>query len=108
MYLSLSLSLYIYIYIYRSSETPAHQGKPHIVPPVRPSMQAAGLQCLKLLIAAASPDPQTRALSGKQVSQKTRSHSKEGCAMTTLADGSASVGFGLHERIIRHLSKHEL
>ena len=29
--------------------------------PVGPRMQAAGLQCLELQIAAASPDPQTRA-----------------------------------------------
>ena len=44
-----------------------------ILTPVRPRMQAAGLQCLKLQIAVASPDPQTRAFPGTQVSQKIRS-----------------------------------
>ena len=41
--------------------------------PVRPRMQAAGLQCLKLHIAVASPDPQTRASPVTQVSRKSRS-----------------------------------
>ena len=41
--------------------------------PVTPRMQAAGLQCLKLQIAAASPDPQTRAFPGTQVSRKIQS-----------------------------------
>ena len=41
--------------------------------PVRPRMQAAGLQCLKLEIAVAFPDPQTHAFPGMQVSRKTRS-----------------------------------
>ena len=49
IYLSLSLSLHIYIYI------TYHQGNPHIgqsrmLAPVRPRMQAAGLQRLKLQI----------------------------------------------------------
>ena len=42
-----------------------NHGNPHIresrtLAPVRPRMQAAGLQYLKLQIAVASPDPQTR------------------------------------------------
>ena len=41
--------------------------------PVGPRMQAAGLQCLKLQIAVAFPDPQTRAFPGAQFSRKTRS-----------------------------------
>ena len=41
--------------------------------PVRPRMQAAGLQCLKLQIAVAFPDPQTRAFPGTELSRKTRS-----------------------------------
>ena len=35
-----------------------------------PRMQAAGLQCLQLQMAVASPDPQTRAFPGTQVSGK--------------------------------------
>ena len=51
---------------------PDHQGNPYIresrmSAPVRPRMQAAGLQCLKLQIAAASPDPQTHAFPGNAV-----------------------------------------
>ena len=34
--------------------------------PMRPRIQAAGLQCLKLQIAVTSPDPQTRAFPGTQ------------------------------------------
>ena len=40
---------------------------------VRPRMQAEGLQCLKLQIAVASPDPQTRAFPGTELSRKTQS-----------------------------------
>ena len=55
-----------------------HQGNLHIrecriLAPVRPRMQAAGLQCLKLQIAVASPDPQTRAFPGTELYRKTRS-----------------------------------
>ena len=62
----------------QSIRWPDHQGNPHIresriSAPVRPRMQAAGLQCLKLQIAVAFPDPQTRAFRGTQVSRKTRS-----------------------------------
>ena len=39
--------------------------------PVRPRMRAAGLQCLRLQIAVASPDPHTRTFPGTQVSRKT-------------------------------------
>ena len=38
--------------------------------PVGPRMQAAGSQCLKLQIAVAFPDPQTRAFPGRLVSRK--------------------------------------
>ena len=38
-------------------------------------MQAAGLQCLKLQIAVALSDPQTRASPSTQVSRKVRSPS---------------------------------
>ena len=59
----------------RSSGKSAYQGNPHIresriLAPGRPRMRAAGLQCLKLLLAVASPDPQTRAFPGTQVSRK--------------------------------------
>ena len=55
---------------------PDHEGNPHIgesrmLAPARPRMQAAGLQRLKLQIAAASPDPQTRAFPGTELSRKT-------------------------------------
>ena len=55
-----------------------HQGNLHIREsclwaPERPRMQAAGLQCLKLQIAVASSDTQTRGFPGTQVSRKTRS-----------------------------------
>ena len=67
--------VYIYIYIYINIY---HQGNQHIresriVAPVGPRMQAAGLQCLKLQIAVAFPDPQTRAFPGTELSRKTRS-----------------------------------
>ena len=54
---------------------PDHQGNPHIresriLAPVRPRMQAAGLRCLKLQIAVASPDPQTCTFPGKELSRR--------------------------------------
>ena len=57
---------------------PDHQGDLHIresrmLAPVRPRKQAAGLQCLKLQIAVASPDPQTRVFPSTQLSWKIRS-----------------------------------
>ena len=57
---------------------PDQQGNPHIreiriLAPVRLRMLAAGLQCLKLQIAVASPDPQTRAFPVTKLSWKTRS-----------------------------------
>ena len=57
---------------------PDHQGNPHvreirILAPVRPRMQASGLQCLKLQIAVAFPDPQTRAFPATELSRKIRS-----------------------------------
>ena len=39
----------------------------------RPRMQAAGLQCLKLQVAVASPGPQTRAFPGTELSWNIRS-----------------------------------
>ena len=57
----------------RSSGKSAYQGRPHNTATVRPRMQAAGLQCLKLQIADASPDPQTRAFPGTQFSRRARS-----------------------------------
>ena len=50
-----------------------HTRESRILVAVRPRMQAAGLQCLKLRIAVAFPDPQNHAFSGTQVSRKTRS-----------------------------------
>ena len=60
------------------SQTTRSSGESHIressiLAPVRSRMQAAGLQCLKFQIAAASPDPQTRTFPGTQVSRKIRS-----------------------------------
>ena len=93
----INICVYIYIYIYihisiyeagldkqrqRSSATQVQMtrssGNPHvrenrILAPVRPRMQAAGLQCLKLQIAVAFPDPQARAFPGTELSRKTRS-----------------------------------
>ena len=46
--------------------------------PVRPMMQAAGLQCLKLRIAVAYPNSQNCAFPGMEFSRKTRSP-KDGC-----------------------------
>ena len=66
----------------RSAGKSAYQGKPHISAPVRPRMQVAGLQCIKLQTAVASPDPQTRAFPGMQISWKTRSHNHR-CAMVS-------------------------
>ena len=48
---------------------------------VRPWMQAAGLQCLELQIAVASPDLQTRAFPGTQVSQKTGHPNSNTCVL---------------------------
>ena len=56
---------------YESDDQIIRDGR--ILAPVRPRMQAAGLQCLKLQIAVASPDPQTRAFPGTELSQKIRS-----------------------------------
>ena len=52
---------------------PDQKGNPHfrasrILAPVRPRMQAAGLQCLMLQIVA-SPNPQTRAFPGTEFSR---------------------------------------
>ena len=44
-----------------------------ILAPVRPGLQAAGLQCLKLQIGVASPETQTRAFPGTELSRKIRS-----------------------------------
>ena len=62
-----------------------HQGNPHIresriLASVRPRMQAASLQWLELQIAAASPDPQTHAFPGTELSQKTPSPNTSGGA----------------------------
>ena len=62
----------------RSAGKSAYQGKLRMLAPVRPRMQAAGLQCLKLQslklqIVVASPDSQTRAVPGTELPQKTRS-----------------------------------
>ena len=60
----------------KSSGKPAYQGREsRILAPARPRMQAAGLQCLELQIAAASPDPQISAFPGTsmELSRKTRS-----------------------------------
>ena len=46
----------------------------HILAPLGPRMQAAGLQCLELQIAAASPGPQARAFPGTELARKIRSH----------------------------------
>ena len=48
-----------------------------ILAPVRLRTQAAALRCLRLQIAVASPDPQTCAFSGTEVSRKTRSPQRE-------------------------------
>ena len=57
---------------------PDQQGNPHnresrTLAPVRLRMRAAGLQCLRLQIAVAFPDPQTLAFPGTELSRKTRS-----------------------------------
>ena len=57
----------------RSAGKPAYQGKPHMLVPVRPAVQSAGLQGLKLPIAVATPDPQTSAFPGMEVSRKIQS-----------------------------------
>ena len=62
---------------------PDQQGKPHvresrILAPVGPRMQAAGLQCLKLQIAVAFPNPQTSAFPDTEVSRKTWSPNSQG------------------------------
>ena len=62
--------IYIHIYIYSSGKS-AHIREGRILVPVRPRMQAAGLQCAKLQIAAAFPDPQTRAFPGTEFSWRT-------------------------------------
>ena len=54
-----------------------HIGESRILAPEGPGMQAAASQCLVLQIAAASPDPQTRAFPGTHVSRKTRLPDKE-------------------------------
>ena len=48
-------------------------GGKHVLAPVRPRLQAAGLQCLKLQVAVAFPDPQARAFPGTELSWKIRS-----------------------------------
>ena len=62
---------YIYIYTYMCIHQIIRESR--ILAPVRPMMQAAGLQCLKLQIAVAFPDPQTCAFPGTELSRKTRS-----------------------------------
>ena len=62
---------------------PYHQENPHIrdsriLAPVRPRTQAAGLQSLQLQIAAAFPDPQTRAFPGTEHSRITQSPNIQG------------------------------
>ena len=57
---------------------PDHRENPsiresRILAPVRPRMQAAGLQCLKLQISLASPEPRPRAFPGTKLSRKIRS-----------------------------------
>ena len=59
----------------RGFRRPDLLGDPHIresriLAPVRPRMQAAGLQCLMLQIAVAFPNPQTRTFPGTEFSQK--------------------------------------
>ena len=67
--------MYVYIYIYIHAHICLHihryTGKAACWPLVRPRVQPADLQCLKLQIAVAFPNPQNRALPGTELSQKT-------------------------------------
>ena len=58
--------------MYSDDKNP-HIKESRILASVRPRMQAAGWQCLKLQIAVASPDPQTRTFPGTELSRKIRS-----------------------------------
>ena len=76
-YLSLNHQLHTYTARKQTARRwPDHQGNPHIresfiLASVGPRMQAAVLQCLKLRIAVAFPDLQTRAFPGTELSRKT-------------------------------------
>ena len=74
MYTSIYLSLYIYIYIYIHIYIYIYIyiciRESRMLAPARPRMQAAGVQCLKLQIAVAFPNPQTRTFPGTQLSMR--------------------------------------
>ena len=84
-----------------------HQGNPNIresrtLAPVRPSMQAAGLQCLKLQLAVAYPDTQTCAFPGTEFSRKIRSPNSGSVRKGT----ACSLGFGLPVSVrTKHVSR---
>ena len=89
----------------KSVRSPYHQGNPHIreyriFAPVRPRMQAAGLECLNLQIAAAFPDPQTRAFPGTEFTQKTRSRKYGRVPHNVLSQGTVLGGATRHRVVI--------